>query len=125
MTIGHGNGYLSGRLFNRNVYAHRVAYAIYHGHWPTAQIDHINGNRMDNRIANLRDVSAAENSKNKRMLDSNSSGIVGVSFNQGKWVAMLGKRHIGRFATIEGAAEARRQAEIAAGYHENHGRIAA
>ncbi len=58
------HGYLTGAIFGRQYLAHRVIWAIETDGWPDC-IDHINGNRRDNRIANLRSVSKAENAKNK------------------------------------------------------------
>lgn len=45
--------------------AHRVVFVIHHGHWPQFEIDHINRDRLDNRPANLRDVSHSENIRNR------------------------------------------------------------
>ncbi len=61
--------------------AHRVIWLMHHGDWPKNQIDHINGNRTDNRIENLRDVSGQVNCQNKRKVGSkNTSGVLGVSW---------------------------------------------
>lgn len=48
--------------------AHRIAFAIMKGHWPKGEIDHINGNRSDNRWINLRDVSQSENGINRKRI---------------------------------------------------------
>jgi hypothetical protein len=90
-------------------------------------IDHINGNRRDNRIANLRAVDRRENMRNARLRSNNTSGIVGVTFSRDrkKWVAQIndGKvRSLGRFDKFEDAVEARKAAERRAGFHPNHGR---
>lgn len=66
-------------------YAARVAYAHYHGRWPSGQVDHINGDHADNRIANLRDLTNAQNAQNRRRARSdNSTGYLGVSFDRRK-----------------------------------------
>ena len=53
------NGYIYARLMGRAIYAHRAAWAISYGEWPKGDIDHINGDRADNRIANLRSPAPA------------------------------------------------------------------
>jgi hypothetical protein len=71
-------------LFNgRRVLEHRIAWALHHGCWPSAQIDHINGIRNDNRLCNLRLASVAENNRNRPKQSNNTSGFKGVSFHKG------------------------------------------
>ena len=72
--IGTSDGYRVGKIMTQNLKAHRVAWAIYYGEWPKAMLDHINGNRADNRIVNLRTVSPVQNSQNQRPHKSNTSG---------------------------------------------------
>ena len=60
------NGYLQIQFQGKNYKAHRVAWFLYHGKWPTNHIDHINGIRTDNRISNLRDVTRSENQLNQK-----------------------------------------------------------
>lgn len=124
------NGYRHGAIFGKTISAHRVCWALAHGRWPDQTVDHINGDRLDNRLVNLRDVPIAENSKNQRRKKKNSSGITGVYFfaRTRKWVASIkgdGKvRNLGYFDTIEAAAIARKAAERRYGFHVNHGRAA-
>lgn len=59
------SGYLRIAFGGVNVFAHRAAWAITHGKWPDDVIDHINRDRKDNRLENLRDVSGLENARNK------------------------------------------------------------
>jgi len=99
-------------------YAHRLAWLYMNGEWPTCEIDHINGNRTDNRWSNLRGVSSTVNKQNKRRPQSNNkSGFLGVSLKSSrktgprKWLAQIalpgGKRKaIGTFKTPEEAHEA-------------------
>lgn len=58
-------GYLNGSHLGYTYDAHRIAWALYYGAWPEKEIDHWNGDRADNRIRNLRDVSHLENSRNR------------------------------------------------------------
>lgn len=95
--------------------AHRLAWLHYHGEWPKGVIDHINGQKDDNRVANLRDVSILDNSLNSRpgpIAHNKTSASRGVSWqpSRRKWLASIqanGKsRTIGRFDTEAEAAEA-------------------
>lgn len=91
--------------------AHRLAWFYVHGEWPSKSIDHINGKRADNRIANLRDVSVTENNRNlTRAKRQSESGLLGVCKSGKRWSAQLrgtaGKRHLGTFDTPEEAHQA-------------------
>lgn len=127
-TCQMDNGYLQGRIFGGAFLAHRVIWALMTGAWPVEQVDHINGDRADNRWGNLREVSHAENGRNVKRPSDNSTGVMGVCLPKrtGTWVAYItaaGRRiHLGSFATLEEAAAARRSAEIEHGFHPNHGR---
>lgn len=126
-TATVAKGYLGGAIFGNLYYAHRVAYAIHHGKWPAKQIDHISGDKTDNRIANLRDVSRSVNARNTAMLSSNTSGVCGVSWHKGsgKWQSHIrsgGKhRYLGLFDNLDDAAAARKAAEAGHGFTERHG----
>lgn len=128
LTSPDNKGYLTGGILGRPARAHRVAWAIHWGGWPSEQIDHVNGNVSDNRIQNLRSVSNAENQRNQCTPKNNSSGAVGVTYNQryDNWRAFItakGKKlHLGCFRDFNDALKARREAEALYGYHQNHGR---
>ena len=122
-------GYRRGTYKGMGLIAHRVAWAIYHGEWPCGEIDHINGQRADNRIENLRVVNSLENRRNMKRPADNTSGFIGVSFDKRakKWEAHIGyggsrKRFLGYFNDKEAAHAARRSAEMEMGFHPNHGR---
>ena len=77
--------------YNKTQYlAHRLIFAWHFGHTP-ALLDHINGNRSDNRIENLRPASVAQNTQNSKLARSNASGAKNVSWNTrlGKWVVQV------------------------------------
>jgi hypothetical protein len=106
--------------------AHRLAWLIVHGEWPDI-IDHISGDSLDNRIANLRSVSRALNQRNQRLQIRNKSGFPGVWLDtRGRWRAhgtLLGKYvYIGSFADKDDAIRARATWAEANGFHDNHGR---
>ncbi len=122
------NGYPSGRILDRGYLAHRVAWAIHYGEWPEDEIDHINGNPLDYKIANLRQASRSVNMRNAAKPITNTSGFVGVTWykSYGKWLAQVnvGKKSIklGYFACKDEAIAARLEANERFGFHENHGR---
>lgn len=93
--------------------AHRIAWLHFYGAWPKNALDHRNGTRDDNRIDNLREASASDNSCNKIMQRNNSSGYTGVSLDpqRGKWRARVNRNRVmhdvGFFDTPEAAASAR------------------
>lgn len=107
------HGYISIRVKGVSYQAHRLAWLHHYGEWPEHEIDHINGNKADNRIANLRDVSRKENCENQlRPQRHNNSGFLGVSWakNEKKWKAQINhhgkKMAIGYFDSPEKAHDA-------------------
>lgn len=71
-------------MFHRKgILAHRLAWAIHYGHWPNRPIDHINYDRFDNRLVNLRLATIAENNRNRPKQSNNTSGFKGVTFHKG------------------------------------------
>lgn len=123
------NGYLRVRFADIYYLNHRLIWAMVYGRWPSDCIDHINGARADNRLENLREVDMQGNARNARLLSSNTSGVVGVSYarKEKRWHAYIGigggkRKTLGYFADIETATLARRSAELELEYHANHGR---
>lgn len=105
------NGYLLIMIDYRQHKAHRLAWLYVHGVLPANQIDHIDGNPANNRIDNLRDVTAAVNQQNrKRAQTNNKLGFLGVTRSGNKFEAAirLNKkvRHLGTFKTPEDAHQA-------------------
>jgi HNH endonuclease len=97
-------------------YEHRLAWLYVHGEWPK-ELDHINGVRDDNRIANLRSVNRSKNSINSRIRSDNKSGVKGVYYDlrSHKWSAEIifegEKSFLGYYKTKDEAVAARRAAE--------------
>ena len=116
-------GYVIVRIDGRSYKAHRLAWFYTHGSWPTDQIDHVNRAKADNRIANLRDATKAQNGQNQTLRRNNKSGHTGVSWSNTdtRWVVHIranGVRHrIGAFTGLDAAVAARKQAEIALHTH--------
>ena len=102
------DGYLRIQIDSRLHFTHRLAWFYVTGEWPPDQIDHINGIRDDNRIANLRAATRSENGQNRRKPQANNTtGYLGVTRHRGKFLAKIrldGKRkHLGLFNTPEEA----------------------
>lgn len=111
-------GYWMVHLRGEDYHAHRLAWLYVYGRWPAGDLDHINRDKLDNRIANLREASRSENCANIGVPSHNTSGFKGVSYNRmmGKWTAYIrcrGRRyHLGAFATAEAAAAAYDEAAV-------------
>lgn len=107
------HGYVVLCLDGKRYYAHRLAWYLVHGTWPQ-EIDHIDRNRSNNTITNLRASTRRENSRNlsRKRRKNNTSGVRGVTWDKknSRWIAAITvdrKRiMLGRFATKEKAAEA-------------------
>ncbi len=112
-----GHGYVTISVEKRICRGHRLAWLYMHGVWPADQIDHINGDRSDNRIANLREATVAENLQNQRVRSTNKSGYPGVYWepDRGKWRAQIRVKgrniYLGLHADIVDAVAARTEAK--------------
>ena len=106
--IGYVQIYFNGRIYS----AHRLAWALAHKVQPVGEIDHINGNRADNRLCNLRLVSSQEQNRNRSLSKRNKSGVKGVCWEaaRGKWRATVNPGGkvvlVGRFDNLNLAKEA-------------------
>lgn len=106
-----GPGYLYVNVDGRKYLAHRLIWLYVHGSWPVHDVDHINCDRADNRLANLRDVERYVNNQNRSGVrsDNKASGETGVSWHihSRKWRARIwlkGKEYrLGLFDTIDAA----------------------
>jgi hypothetical protein len=105
------NGYLKTKFDGGNYLVHRIIFAIANGHWPCHQIDHIDGNRTNNRPENLRDVPPFINSQNlHKARSSNTNGCLGVTGSLNRWRAEIRidgrKVSLGTFEDKQDAANA-------------------
>lgn len=98
------DGYVYAKMMGGRYLVHRLVWLRLYGKWPEGQIDHINGDRSDNRMENLRDVAPLINAQNQRAAHcGSSSGILGVSWRRDRqrWVACIKtggrQRHLGFF----------------------------
>lgn len=101
-------GYLSTRIFGKFYYLHRLAWFYMTGEWPD-RIDHVDGNRADNRISNLRVATQSQNILNSKLSKNNTSGFKGATWHKGagRWAAQAtvdGEHiHLGLFDLVEDA----------------------
>ncbi len=119
------DGYVTISALGFKYLAHRLAWFYVKGVWPPEYLDHINGDRTDNRIENLREASAQQNTINRPLHKNNSSGYRGVSYDKTtkKWVARIVSNYrqlvLGQFADMEDAIAAYNRAS-----EEHHGEFA-
>ena len=120
-------GYIRISINKKTYRAHRLVFLMHKGYLPKS-LDHINGDRKDNRIENLRPVSKAQNAQNAKLSSKNKSGYKGVFWcsSMKKWQVQIGsngeKIYLGCFENLEEAAEVVRAArEELHGNFANHG----
>ena len=119
------NGYVVISLARKKYSAHRLVWLHVNGEWPAGEIDHIDGNKANNRICNLRVASRSENMRNVGAYRTSSTGIKGVCFHpqERKWRAQITLNRktelVGRFDSIEAAQAAYEKAA-----KEKHGEFA-
>jgi len=107
--------------------AHRLAWFYVYGYWPK-EIDHINHDKDDNRINNLREVTRSQNSRNQKMPKNNKSGHIGVSWDSSRKRFIAGIKHNnkyingGSFKLLSDAIVRRKELEVKYNFHPNHGK---
>lgn len=121
-------GYWQVRVGERKLKVHRIIFAMWHGYWPSKNVDHINGVTSDNRIENLRDASQLQNNWNRRNQQNSTTGIKGVCRESGteKWRARIHSKgarlYLGCFSNLEDAERAVRAKRVELhGVFANHG----
>lgn len=116
------DGYICIRVDGTLYLAHRLVWLYHYGTFPENEIDHINRNKSDNRISNLRDVDRVTNAINKDLQSNNESGVAGVRWSKGsnKWRAYIGVEgktiQLGYFVEFHEAVNARKNAEVLYGF---------
>ena len=102
----HHSGYRHFRIFGKLYREHRVIFFLHHGYFPEF-VDHIDGDRQNNRIENLREATKSQNNMNAKLRKDNTSGIKGVSWHKQhkKWYVCLNlnrkQKFIGLFDDLE------------------------
>ena len=109
----NAQGYVAINIAGHVTLAHRLAWAIAHQLWPVPfQLDHINMNRTDNRISNLRPATNAQNMRNRKAQKNSSTGVKGVYVHKrsGKFIASIAcdgrTMYLGLFSTVREAKAA-------------------
>lgn len=122
------DGYVQISIKSKLYSAHRLAYIYVHGDQKEDfYIDHINHNRSDNRIENLRACTRSQNCRNQNISKRNKTGFNGVSYRKsiGSYIVQITLNnknvYLGSYKNIEEAIEVRKAANIKYGFHENHG----
>lgn len=104
-------GYKVVRVGNTLYYSHRLAWILYYGEWPVGCIDHIDGDKLNNSLSNLRQATSQENMRNLKKRCNTSSIYKGVTWckRKKKWKAQIRfddkNLHLGYFLEEEGAAK--------------------
>ena len=120
------SGYVNIKIKGDKRAMHRIVWLYHNGELPNCQIDHINHDRKDNRIENLRVVNHVENGRNKGINVTNTSGTTGVYLHKsGKWasqIQVLGKTYVKYFTDKDLAIAYRKELVLKYKFHKNHGK---
>lgn len=109
----NNNGYIAIEILGNVYLGHRLAWFMEHGYWPKNNIDHIDGNKSNNKIKNLREATGSENIQNlKKAMSNNKLGVLGVFYNKKscKYQAQIGLNGkvtiLGLFDSVDEASNA-------------------
>jgi len=85
------DGYVQIKFQHKLYAAHRLIWFLIYGEWPKNEVDHIDGNKSNNRLENLRDVTKSQNQQNRLKTKQNSTGFKGVFFHpkSNKWMSKI------------------------------------
>ena len=125
--VGREKPYVIIGINKKLYFAHRLAWLYVHEEWPEVEIDHIDGDTLNNKLENLRAVDRSGNMRNRRISSNNKSGVTGVfwSNKDSRWIATIKSNqkniYLGCFKNIQEASDCRKNAEKLYGFHENHG----
>lgn len=124
------DGYVVINIYNHEYRAHKLVMILQGVDLRGLEVDHADGKRNNNKLSNLSAVTKQANAKNKRLKSNNKTGIHGVSWDKNllKWRSRISTNKnkntsLGCFSSFFDACCARKSAEVANGYHENHGRL--
>jgi len=122
----NGKRYIRIRIVGKVIEAHRLAYLYMTGDWPD-EIDHANGNGIDNCWSNISFANRLQNARNQRLRSDNTSGVSGITWMKplNKYRVRIGAHYLGVYANFDEAVAVRQAARIEHNYHPNHGTVRA
>jgi hypothetical protein len=123
-----GKLYWAVRVGGEQILAHRLAWFYVAGRWPSAEIDHEDGNGQNNSFVNLKEATRLSNSKNLSLHRKSRTGVTGVRPRPGgRFEAAIfcngQHHHLGMHDTFDAAVAARRKAEQDLNFHPHHGNL--
>ena len=109
------DGYLIVKIKNKQFKAHRIVWLLNYGHFPKSELDHINRNKLDNRIENLRESNRTQQNRNKDKKANKETGEIGIYIDKTKGLKKKYATKINnktyRFYTLQEAIEWRKENE--------------
>ena len=115
------NGYLKTTIKGKHYHLSRLAWMYVYGVWPNNFIDHIDHDRKNNRIDNLRDVTALENNRNKGLKKDKAYGVSWDSVSN-MWNVYINSSYDSSYECYPDAVNRRKELERENSYHKNHGK---